>query len=300
MMRPVLEILSFGVNFYTARENENHAILNVSCHILQFDILPTKEKKNVIDFFVFLWLNLDGSCGYVEQYSRRYVMLNTFLIWFFNDLAADTSYFSRTLVVQEVPLERKLLYMTTMPWEEQTMPWKMQYHVEKEKTKNSMVDRIMAPQKAHFLIPKTCENVTLQEEKVSQVCLRLQILNWEIMLGYPGRLHVFNRPLKWERKAKMWVRSTQWSKKKDIFSAYLVVQCLRICLAMQGPLVPSLVQDDSTCPGATKPMHHNYWSFNLKPGSCDYWAQASQVSKPVCLEPMLCKRERTFPFCFVI
>ena len=201
MMRPVLEILSFGVDFYTARENENHAILNVSCHILQFDILPPKEKKNVIDFFVFLWLNLDGSCGYVEQYSRRYIMLNTFLIWFFNDLAADTSYFSRTLVVQEVPLERKLLYMTTMPWEEQTMPWKMQYHVEKEKTKNSMVDRIMAPQKAHFLIPKTCENVTLQEEKVSQVCLRLQILNWEIMLGYPGRLHVFNRPLKWERKA---------------------------------------------------------------------------------------------------
>ena len=110
------------------------------------------------------------------------------------------------------------------------------------------------------------------------------------MLGYPGRLYVFNRPLKWERKAKMWVRLTQWSKKKDIFSAYLVVQCLRICFAMQGPLVPSLVQGDSTCPGATKPMHHNYWCFTLKPGSYDYWAQVSQVSKPVCLEPMLCKR----------
>ena len=147
-------------------------------------------------------------------------MLNIFLIWFLSDLAADTSYFSRTLVVQEVPLGRKLLCVITMPWEEQTMPWKMQYHVEKEKTKNSMVDRIMAPRKAHFLIPKTGENVTLQEEKISQMCLRLQILNWEIMLGYPGRLHVFNRPLNWEREAKMWARLTQWSKKEDIFSAY--------------------------------------------------------------------------------
>ena len=144
---------------------------------------PPRKKMFFLVVFVFLWLNLDGACGYVEQYSRRYVMLNTFLIWFFNDLAADTSYFSRTVAVQEVPLGRKLLCVTTMPWEEQTMPWKMQYHVEKEKTKNSMVDRIMAPQKAHFLIPKTCENVTLQEEKVSQVCLRLQILNWEIYAG---------------------------------------------------------------------------------------------------------------------
>ena len=144
---------------------------------------PPETKMFLLVFYVFLWLNLDGACGYVEQYSRRYVMLNTFLIWFFNDLAADTSYFSRTVAVQEVPLGRKLLCVTTMPWEEQTMPWKMQYHVEKEKTKNSMVDRIMAPQKAHFLIPKTCENVTLQEEKVSQVCLRLQILNWEIYAG---------------------------------------------------------------------------------------------------------------------
>ena len=176
----------------------------------------------------------------------------------------------------------------------------MQYHVEKEKTKNSVVERIMAPQKAHFLIPKTCENVTLQEEKISQVCLSLQILNWEIMLGYPGRLHVFNRPLKWERNAKMWIRLTQWSKKKDIFSAYLVVQCLRICLAIQGPLVPSLVQGDSTCPGATKPLHHNHWSCALEPGSCSCWAQVPQVSKPVCLEPMVCKRETTFLFCFVI
>ena len=38
----------------------------------------------------------------------------------------------------------------------------------------------------------------------------------------------------------------------------LVVQWLRICLPMQGTRVRALVQEDPTCRGATKPMHHNY------------------------------------------
>ena len=29
---------------------------------------------------------------------------------------------------------------------------------------------------------------------------------------------------------------------------------------MQGTRVPTLVQEDSTCEGETKPTHHNYWS----------------------------------------
>ena len=28
----------------------------------------------------------------------------------------------------------------------------------------------------------------------------------------------------------------------------------------QGTQVPSLIQEDSTCLGAAKPMYHNYWS----------------------------------------
>jgi len=40
----------------------------------------------------------------------------------------------------------------------------------------------------------------------------------------------------------------------------LVVQWIKICLPMQGTRVRSLVQEDSTCRGATKPMYHNYWS----------------------------------------
>ena len=40
--------------------------------------------------------------------------------------------------------------------------------------------------------------------------------------------------------------------------ASLVVQWLRIHLPMQGTRVRALVREDSTCRGATKPMHHSY------------------------------------------
>ena len=40
----------------------------------------------------------------------------------------------------------------------------------------------------------------------------------------------------------------------------LVVQWLRIRLPKQGTRVRALVQEDPTCRGATKPVHHNYWA----------------------------------------
>ena len=67
----------------------------------------------------------------------------------------------------------------------------------------------------------------------------------------------------------------------------LVVQWLRICLPMQGTRVRSLVQEDPTCHGATKPVHHNYWACTLEPVSHNYWAHVPQLLKPACLEPML-------------
>ena len=43
--------------------------------------------------------------------------------------------------------------------------------------------------------------------------------------------------------------------------ASLVVQRLRICFAMQGILVFSLIREDSTCLGATKPLEQlSPWS----------------------------------------
>ena len=38
----------------------------------------------------------------------------------------------------------------------------------------------------------------------------------------------------------------------------LVAQSLRICLPMQGTRVRTLVWEDPTCRGATRPVSHNY------------------------------------------
>ena len=53
--------------------------------------------------------------------------------------------------------------------------------------------------------------------------------------------------------------------------ASLVVQWFRIYLPMQETWVWSLVREDPTCFGATKPMHHSYWAhkpqLKRSPGS---------------------------------
>ena len=53
--------------------------------------------------------------------------------------------------------------------------------------------------------------------------------------------------------------------------ASLVVQELRICLPVQGTLVWSLLEEDSTCHEAAKPVHHSYWTCALEPKSHNYW-----------------------------
>ena len=50
----------------------------------------------------------------------------------------------------------------------------------------------------------------------------------------------------------------QEKQKHGLLGAFLVVQCLGIHLVRQGTLIQSLVQEDFTCPGATKPVCHNY------------------------------------------
>ena len=43
-----------------------------------------------------------------------------------------------------------------------------------------------------------------------------------------------------------------------MLGASLVAQCLRVQLPMQGTQALSLVREDPTCHGATKPVRHNY------------------------------------------
>ena len=72
-------------------------------------------------------------------------------------------------------------------------------------------------------------------------------IGWELSWGYlsgasvPLHVSLFKRRL--EKKKK---------------GTSLVAQWLRICLPMQGTRVQSLVQEDPTCRGATKPVSHNY------------------------------------------
>ena len=44
----------------------------------------------------------------------------------------------------------------------------------------------------------------------------------------------------------------------SLMGASLVVQWLRISLPMQETRVRSLIWEDPTCCGVTKPVHHNY------------------------------------------
>ena len=63
----------------------------------------------------------------------------------------------------------------------------------------------------------------------------------------------------------------------------LVVHWIRICLPMQETQVWSLVREDPTCRGATKPVGHNYWACARESRTCNCWSLNI-------LEPVLCKK----------
>ena len=60
----------------------------------------------------------------------------------------------------------------------------------------------------------------------------------------------------------------------------LVAQWLSIHLPVQETWIQSLIWEDPTCLGATKPMCHNYWACALEPGSPNY---VPKLLKPFCL-----------------
>ena len=64
----------------------------------------------------------------------------------------------------------------------------------------------------------------------------------------------------------------------------LVIQWLRIRLAMQGTRVPSLVWEDSTCRGAAKPVHHNCWAHAL-------WSLCFATSKATAVRSTTAREE---------
>ena len=64
------------------------------------------------------------------------------------------------------------------------------------------------------------------------------------------------------------------------FRVFLVVQWLRLCLAMQGTPVGSLVWEGLTCCGAAKPAHHNCEACALEPLSRTCSQRSRHNEKP--------------------
>ena len=86
----------------------------------------------------------------------------------------------------------------------------------------------------------------------------------------------------------------KWITNKNLlYRASLVAQWLRIRLPMQGTRVRALVREDSTCHGATKPVHHNCWACAPEPVSHNYWVRVPQLLKPVC--PRACAPQQEKP-----
>ena len=75
--------------------------------------------------------------------------------------------------------------------------------------------------------------------------------------------------------------------------ASLVVQWLRIHLAMLGSPVWSLVHEDPTCCGAVKLAHHNCWAWALEHSSHNHWAHVEQLLRTTC--PRACAPQEKPP-----
>ena len=86
-------------------------------------------------------------------------------------------------------------------------------------------------------------------------------------------------------------RKPKYLKKR--IRASLVAQRLRIRLPIQETGLLSLIQEDPTCRGATKPMPHNYWAGAPEPGSHKYCAHVLQRPKPA--HPRACTPQQEKP-----
>ena len=69
-----------------------------------------------------------------------------------------------------------------------------------------------------------------------------------------------------------------------------MAQWSRIHLPMQETWVWSLIREDPTCHGATKPMCHTYSACALVPGDPATEPMCSNCWSPQCPEPVLCNK----------
>ena len=92
----------------------------------------------------------------------------------------------------------------------------------------------------------------------------------------------------WQRVLyPQYIKSSYKSMRKMQIRTSLMLQRLRLCLAMQGTLFQSQTWEDPTCLGATKTVHHSYWAGALE---SENRAHRLQGLKPECLEPGNCNK----------
>ena len=91
----------------------------------------------------------------------------------------------------------------------------------------------------------------MTEPKPSYSSIIVFVFNWSV------KTHAKHCKLNQIPFRNRWAATIKHSPGRQTF---LVVHWIGICLPMQGTLVRSLVQEDSTCSGAARPMCPKYWS----------------------------------------
>ena len=131
---------------------------------------------------------------------------------------------------------------------------------------------------------KQRDNGMVRNKKYMEVWRKCSGLNsilhkaerWSQVREFP----IYSVHLPWKTERKFW--SPKW-----MWEVSLVVQWLRIHLAMQETPVWYLAQEDLTCLGATRPVYQNYWACAPEPMRHNSWACVLQLLKSAHLEPML-------------
>ena len=80
----------------------------------------------------------------------------------------------------------------------------------------------------------------------------------------------FNKDLEEIKSKQTMMNNTINEIKNSLEGGFPGGAVVKICLPMQGTWVQALVQEDSTCRGATKPVGHNYGACTVEPTHHNY------------------------------
>ena len=96
--------------------------------------------------------------------------------------------------------------------------------------------------------------------------------NTNSILGYNNVDHYWGaQRWLWDLGLGSWNHKANFVKTGAKFGLPWLPSGKEFCLTVKGTQVQPLIQDDSTCHGATKPVHHNHWACALEPMGHSSW-----------------------------